>query len=381
MSTDPGTTAAVPDAAACRRRGCPRRVLMTADAVGGVWQYSLDLARALDNRGVFTTVAVLGPPPSGAQRREAARAGVAIIESPYRLEWMDGGIDDLAPSGEWLLLLERALCADVVHLNGFAHAALPWQAPQVLVAHSCVRTWWRAVKHEPAPRAYERYTAAVVSGLRAAPAVVAPSAAMLHALTAEYGISLRSRVIPNGCAPRRPASAPATTRSKEPFVLTAGRAWDEAKNIAALCAIAEQLPWPIYVAGDTCSPQGMACALPGVHALGRISTRAMLAWYERAAVYALPARYEPFGLSVLEAARAGCALVLGDIPSLREHWDGAALFVAPDDHQRLAAVIQQLVNEPDERVALGQRAEARACMFTIDRTADAYLELYEGLIA
>ncbi len=32
----------------------------------------------------------------------------------------------------------------------------------------------------------------------------------------------------------------------------------------------------------------------------------------------LPARYEPFGLSVLEAALSGCALVLGDIPSLRE---------------------------------------------------------------
>ena len=35
----------------------------------------------------------------------------------------------------------------------------------------------------------------------------------------------------------------------------------------------------------------------------------------------LPARYEPFGLSILEAALSGCALVLGDLPSLRELWD------------------------------------------------------------
>ncbi len=39
--------------------------------------------------------------------------------------------------------------------------------------------------------------------------------------------------------------------------------------------------------------------------------------------------YEPFGLSVLEAALSGCALVLGDIPSLRENWDGAADFAEP----------------------------------------------------
>ena len=56
-----------------------------------------------------------------------------------------------------------------------------------------------------------------------------------------------------------------------------------------------------------------------------------------AAIYALPARYEPFRLEVLEAAAPGCALVLGDIASLRELWDGAALFVAPDDDRALRA--------------------------------------------
>jgi hypothetical protein len=48
----------------------------------------------------------------------------------------------------------------------------------------------------------------------------------------------------------------------------------------------------------------------------------------------LPARYEPFGLSVLEAALSGCALVPGDIASLRGNWDGVAEFVCPDDAAR-----------------------------------------------
>jgi len=37
---------------------------MTADAVGGVWGFALDLAAGLAARGVRTDLAVLGPGPS-----------------------------------------------------------------------------------------------------------------------------------------------------------------------------------------------------------------------------------------------------------------------------------------------------------------------------
>ena len=68
-----------------------------------------------------------------------------------------------------------------------------------------------------------------------------------------------------------------------------------------------------------------------VRLLGKLSESELARHYARAAIYCLPARYEPFGLSVLEAALSGCALVLGDIPSLRENWTGAAEFAPPDD--------------------------------------------------
>ena len=41
----------------------PRCVLMTADAVGGVWTYALDLARGLSAQGVQVSLALLGPEP------------------------------------------------------------------------------------------------------------------------------------------------------------------------------------------------------------------------------------------------------------------------------------------------------------------------------
>src|SRR5439155_1168938 len=74
-------------------------------------------------------------------------------------------------------------------------------------------------------------------------------------------------------------------------------------------------------------------------AVGQIGSLALRRLYAEASIYAWPARYEPFGLSVLEAALSGCALVLGDIPSLRELWEGAAWFVPADDDGALAAAI------------------------------------------
>jgi glycogen(starch) synthase len=357
------------------------RVLMTADAVGGVWRYSLDLAEALRRRGVHITIAVLGPAPSPAQRREAFRAGVpVVVDAPYRLEWMDDAAADVVQAGRWLLTLEAALHPDLVHLNGYAHAALPWSTPVVVVAHSCVRTWWRAVKGDQPPPRFDAYAASVAAGLAAAGAVIAPTAAMLTALAEEYSVPFGGQVIPNGCTPAgRPREAVDT--AKQPFVLAAGRAWDEAKNIAGLCAIAPHLAWPVCVAGETHRPEGPSCSLSGVRQLGHLSNHQLRDWYRRAAIYALPARYEPFGLSVLEAARAGCALVLGDIASLRENWHGAALFVRPDDHQALTASIQTLINEPEARAEQARRAVARAATFTMDRSADEYLRVYESLLA
>jgi glycosyltransferase involved in cell wall biosynthesis len=355
-----------------------RRVLMTADAVGGVWRYTIDLAAALQAKGVAVTVAVMGPAPGDGQRLEADRAGIAMLARAYDLEWMDDPWSGVERAGHWLLALERTLRPDVVHLNGYSHAALPWHVPAVVVAHSCVRTWWRAVKREPAPAAYDRYRDAVAAGLRAANAVIAPTAAMLEALGREYGdVNRRTRVIPNGGA-----AAPAVrcrSGPKQELVFAAGRVWDEAKNLAAIGAIAGRVRWPVYVAGECRRPGGRACELPGGQLLGRLSGSDLSDWYARASIYALPARYEPFGLSVLEAAAAGCALVLGDIPSLRENWSDAALFVAPDDHEALRAAVQSLIDDRALRERLARRAEIRAAAFTIGGTATSYISLYREL--
>ncbi len=198
---------------------------------------------------------------------------------------------------------------------------------------------------------------------------------MLAALRSHYGDFGPTRAIYNGHAPLAPAA-----RTKEPFVLSVGRLWDEAKNVRTLEQVASALPWPIYVAGEDQHPEGGRLELSQVRALGRLAPPDLASWFARAAIYALPARYEPFGLSVLEAAQAGCALVLGDIPSLREVWGDAACFVRPDDSAALTRTLQELIEDRDRRRELAAKARARAARYTRQRMVDGYLQAYAELM-
>ena len=347
------------------------RVLMTADTVGGVWSYALDLARALPKH--CFTLATMGQRPSPAQCAQVAQLPNADLQtSDFRLEWMDDAAADVARAGDWLLQLERATRPDIVHLNGFAHGAWPFGAPKIVVGHSCVASWFRAVKGAPAPASWDEYRAQTRAGLRAAHTVVAPTRAMLDEFNALYGPFSDARVIYNG------ARAPRETAPKQPFILAAGRVWDEAKNIALLDRIAPDVRWPIRVAGDA-QLQGGAFEARNLELLGFLAGEAWRSTRARAAIWAHPARYEPFGLATLEAALDGCALVLSDIPTLRELWRDAALFVAPDDAQGWTRALNQWAHDDAARAHWGAKARARAARYDLQRFGAAYAALYREL--
>lgn len=114
--------------------------------------------------------------------------------------------------------------------------------------------------------------------------------------------------------------------------------------------------------------------------LDRLCPENLASWYAEAAIYALPALYEPFGLSVLEAALSGCALVLGDSASLREIWGDAAVFVPPDDKDAIAYAINSLIADSRRRQFLADKARDRALKFTSPRMALAYLQVYQDIL-
>lgn len=353
-----------------------RHILMTADTMGGVWTYALELTRALAPYGIHVSLATMGAYLSPEQRRETLGIpNLRIFESDFKLEWMQEPWRDVKKAGDWLLSLERRLQPDIVHLNNYAHGALAWRAPTLMVGHSCVLSWWRAVLGEECDQSWNTYKSAVARGIRASKLLVAPSRSMLKALYRHYGPVPVGRVVPNGRSPFL-----FSPRTKEPFILTAGRLWDNAKNMQILDCIASEIPWPIRVAGDRLQPgTAWSANFSSLEMLGPLSAEQLASFYGRASIYAFPAKYEPFGLSVLEAALSGCALVLGDIPSLREIWNGHAVFVNPDDPSALERALAELIHSPWLIKSLALRSRRRALQFSLQRMAAGYLDCYRDI--
>lgn len=335
-----------------------RHLMLTTDAVGGVWQYSLDLARGLAPFGWRVTLAAMGPDLSDDQRTAARGvSGVTLIETGLPLEWLAQEPADVEAAQAALAQMAGDLRADVVQLHTPAlKNDSPYPCPVVAALHSCVASWWRAVRDGPMPPDFAWRTEMVAKGLRSASLCVAPSAAFAEETHRIYGVA--PLPVHNGRSLPCPGLAP----SDEAF--TAGRLWDEGKNVATLDEAAALLPVSFKAGGPLSAPGGAPVALEALHWLGSLGEPALACQLGARPVFASAALYEPFGLAVLEAASAGCALVLSDVPTFRELWDGAATFVPARDGRGFAEAISALIEDPATRLEAGERARRRSQRYT-----------------
>ncbi len=353
----------------------PERILMTTSGRRATWTHSLDLAGVLGRSGIEVALASIGEAPTHLQLQEAAGLpNVQVFPNRFDAAYSDDQWDEVERAGSWLLRMEEMVQPDLVHLHSYPFGSLPFQAPSLLEGHDCPLCRSQALTGNATPFLWERYRASVRQALGTARMVVTPTNAALAELSGLYGAPVSSRVIPIGRSAR--GLAP---RTKEELILSAGCFGDEAQNLAALEGVASRLTWPVTVLAEGCPGPGEPGERP-IKVLENPSAERLANWYGRASIFALPCSYEPNGLSVLEAALAGCALVLGDVPALREVWEGTALFVQPGDPDDLQRALELLMNEPKGLRGLGQRARARALLLSPERRAASFLETYAGML-
>ncbi|MEX2673160.1 MAG: glycosyltransferase family 4 protein [Phycisphaeraceae bacterium] len=350
------------------------RLLLTTDTRGGGWTHTLELARGLSRMDVDVTVAALGkrlPPPS---RAALAATGANIYEAPFGLDWMLAPWAELADANRWLLRIYERVEPDVVQLNGTSHAAMRLPGPLVAVGHGCARTWWWSVMAGPPPVEWRRGEEILAAGLRRADAVVCASEAMSAMMRRCYGPLRRMQVIrPGRCGRRLKPGIKSTS------VLSTGQLWDEGNNLQALDDAAGHIRWPVRVAGERRDLDGSTWRMRSVVTLGELDEAEMAAQMRRAAIFALPSRYAPVGMATLEAALSGCALVLGDIPALRETWGEAAVYVPADDSAALAEAVNELIEDDGARRRLSAAARQRGLAMTPQQTVRGFMRLYEQL--
>jgi glycosyltransferase involved in cell wall biosynthesis len=342
------------------------RILLVADIVGGVRTFARELARDLAGHGIEVNHALLGSD----HRTEFAGLGARSCRvRGLRLEWMEEPWEDVDAAGEWIEALRAEHHPDLLHLNTFTPVLDP-DVPVLLTVHSCVLTWWRAVFAHDAPAAWQRYRQLAQRAFDRANLMTVPTHALRDELRAVYERLPPTRVIVNGRT--RAGGWPLPSARRERLVLSVGRIWDRAKNARLVAAAAGAINAPVTLIGPG--------HIEGVTCLGPMEETDVLSWLSRASLFVEPARYEPFGLAALEAALCGCALVLGDIPSLREVWDDGATFVSPDDPDALARAVNTLLDDPARRNRAASDALAIAAGYPQSANTDAYLAAYRQLV-
>ena len=350
------------------------RILITVDAVGGVWRYAMDLAAALEPHGFCSVFAGLGPRPSEAQRKEAVAVG--------ELHWLDAPLDWMVQSeaaldrvGIKILDLAVTQGVDLLHLNLPSQAALiQTNLPVVVMSHSCVVTWFEGVRREDPPPGWRWHKAINRRGLDRADLVLAPSGSHAAMLDDAYGAIDNIHVVYNA------SSTEASCGEKDDMVVAAARWWDDGKNGHVLDEAAHAISWPVFMVGSNSGPDGQYLPIRHAEHRGELAHHEVMALMRRSSIFVSPSVYEPFGLAALEAARSHAALVLADIPTYRELWPEAALFADPHDSAAIAAAVNCLIGSPGLRMQLAGRALQRSRYFSLSSQAKAMAAFYSGLL-
>jgi glycosyltransferase involved in cell wall biosynthesis len=361
------------------------RVLMTADTLGGVWTYARELATSLVRRGVRVTLVSFGEIPNTEQTRWMdGLDGIDYRPTGFRLEWMQDSEDDLFASAEYLRMVIDEIDPDLLHFNQFYYGAMQTAQPKVVVAHSDVVSWWRAVHNKEPERSQwsDWYRRIVSRGLAGADVVVAPSQCALDQTASNFIQLKRTRVIPNGRSPElfNPHAR------KETYAASVGRIWDLGKNAVLLTKI--ETPWPIYLAGNNSNPDATIAPTALHLGEGRLAFKGVLTepelrrMFSAASLYIATSQYEPFGLAPLEAALSRCSILASDIPSFREVWAEDAVYFQNNDAADLERRLFELCADRATLDEYGNRALSRARnLYSSSCMAESYLDLYKSLVS
>ena len=117
-----------------------------------------------------------------------------------------------------------------------------------------------------------------------------------------------------------------------------------------------------------------------VRFLGFVPFDTLRCFYQSAAVFAFPSRYEGFGLPPLEAMACGTPVVTSNVSSLPEVVGDAAVQVNPENVFEIARGISEALLNEDLRERLKQKGPEHARRFSWDRTAKEVLEIYREAV-
>jgi glycosyltransferase involved in cell wall biosynthesis len=185
-------------------------------------------------------------------------------------------------------------------------------------------------------------------------------------------LGVEADVVPGGVDERFTPDAPRPPGFDRPYVLTVA-SQTARKNLAALVPAARALAADgveVVVAGGHRPQFAAEDGLAGLRLLGHVDDALLPGLYANAVAFALPSRYEGFGLPVLEAMACGTPVVAAAAGALPETCGDAAVLALPEG-DAFAAALTRVVGDESERARLRAAGLARATLFSWSATARA----------
>ena len=325
---------------------------------GGIGRYVRSLVRVLPDAGVDVHAFAAGPKPAG-------------VDGPYTdLGWPRGPLRYEA----WHRLRRPAVRVpgDVVHATSLAVPPSGGR-PLVVTVHDLV--FLRQPEHlTPRGVAFHRRGL----DLSRDATVVVPTAYGRDDLAREGFDPARIVVAHHGVDPSPP---PSPLPERPPYLLFVGTL-EPRKGVADLLDAHASLRMrhpdlELLLVGPAGWGEPLDLDRPGVVVVGNLGDADLDVAYRGAVALAHPARYEGFGLTVVEAMARGCPVVCTDAACLPEVAGGAATLVPVGDVAALADALEEVLGDGARRAAMAAAGRDRAAHFTWAASAEAHRQAYE----
>jgi len=114
--------------------------------------------------------------------------------------------------------------------------------------------------------------------------------------------------------------------------------------------------------------------------LGYVPREDLRAIFQEAEIFALPSKWEGFGLPVLEAFYFGLPVITSNVSSLPEVAREAALFVNPDSKESIKEALLKLIKNKEQREELAAKGKERLKRFSFTRSAKKLLGIFNSYV-
>ncbi len=297
----------------------------------------------------------------------------------------------------------RGLAPDLVHIP-LNRVPLLMIQPYVVTVHDLANLFFEWEEYSKLRIQARRYR--LTRGLERASRVIAVSEATRRDVEQVAGVDpYRMRLVynapdPGFLEPDGPNSAEERLRIMEryqiqhPYLLYAGsikRHKNIPRLVEAFSVVRGQLAaHPVYndlrlvIIGDNISkyPAVRQAVIRSrvenaVRFLGFVPFETLRCFYQSAAAFVFPSRYEGFGLPPLEAMACGAPVVASNVSSLPEVVGDAAVLVSPENVFDIVRGIQDVLLNLELRATLICKGREQASRFSWARTARQVREIYE----